>query len=108
LTKTGYVIGSPKYMAPEQILGKKVDERADIYSLGVIMYEMLTGSPPYHRGDHMSVMYQHVQGRARPPIELNPALPQGLSDVVMKCMSVDKEKRFASMDEVSVALERFL
>ncbi|MFL6549167.1 MAG: HEAT repeat domain-containing protein, partial [Povalibacter sp.] len=47
LTKTGYVIGSPKYMAPEQILGKKVDERADIYSLGVIMYEMITGQPPY-------------------------------------------------------------
>jgi len=108
LTKTGYVIGSPKYMAPEQILGKKVDERADIYSLGVIMYEMLTGTPPYHRGDHMSVMYQHVQGRARPPIELNPALPQGVSDVVMKCMAVDKEKRYASMQEVHVALERFL
>ena len=108
LTKTGYVIGSPKYMAPEQILGKKVDERADIYSLGVILYEMMTGTPPYHRGDHMSVMYQHVQGRARPPIELNPALPQGISDLIMKCMSVDKEKRFASMDEVGVALERFL
>ena len=108
LTKTGYVIGSPKYMAPEQILGKKVDERADIYSLGVILYEMMTGTPPYHRGDHMSVMYQHVQGRARPPIELNPALPQGISDLIMKCMAVDKEKRFASMDEVGVALERFL
>ena len=64
-TKTGYVIGSPKYMAPEQILGKKVDERADIYSLGVIMYEMLAGNPPYSRGDHMSVMYQHVQGKAQ-------------------------------------------
>jgi serine/threonine-protein kinase len=108
LTKTGYVIGSPKYMAPEQILGKKVDERADIYSLGVILYEMLTGSPPYHRGDHMSVMYQHVQGRARPPIELNPALPQGISDLVVKSMAVEKEKRFATMDEVGVALERFL
>ncbi len=66
LTKTGYVIGSPKYMAPEQILGKKVDERADIYAIGVILYEMLTGVPPYSRGDHMSVMYQHVQGKARP------------------------------------------
>ena len=65
LTKTGYVIGSPKYMAPEQILGKKVDERADIYALGVMLYEMLTGVPPYSRGDHMSVMYQHVQGKAR-------------------------------------------
>ena len=65
LTKTGYVIGSPKYMAPEQILGKKVDERADIYALGVMLYEMVTGVPPYSRGDHMSVMYQHVQGKAR-------------------------------------------
>jgi serine/threonine-protein kinase len=108
LTKTGYVIGSPKYMAPEQILGKKVDERADIYSLGVMIYEMLTGEPPYHRGDHMAVMYQHVQGRARPPIELNPALPPALSELVMKAMSVDKEKRPASMDEFHVALERFL
>jgi serine/threonine-protein kinase len=108
LTKTGYVIGSPKYMAPEQILGKKVDERADIYSLGVILYEMLTGTPPYHRGDHMSVMYQHVQGRARPPLELNPALPQALSEVVMKAMAVDKDKRFATMDELRVALEPFL
>ncbi len=53
LTKTGYVIGSPKYMAPEQILGKKVDVTADIYSIGVIMYEMVTGVPPYSRGDHM-------------------------------------------------------
>ncbi len=108
LTKTGYVIGSPKYMAPEQILGKKVDERADVYSLGVMIYEMLTGAPPYHRGDHMSVMYQHVQGRARPPIELNPALPPALSELVMKTMSVDKEKRPASMDDLHVALERFL
>ena len=65
LTKTGYVIGSPKYMAPEQILGKKVDETADVYSVGVIMYEMVTGIPPYSRGDHMSVMYQHVQGKAK-------------------------------------------
>ena len=93
LTKTGYVIGSPKYMAPEQILGKKVDERADIYSLGVILYEMFSGIPPYSRGDHMSVMYQHVQGKARPPIEINKALPVDLNNLVMKCMSLDKAKR---------------
>src|SRR3954469_10067785 len=108
LTKTGYVIGSPKYMAPEQILGKKVDERADIYALGVITYEMVTGVPPYSRGDHMSVMYQHVQGKARVPREINPALPQGLSDLVVKAMAVDKSKRHQSMEELRAALERFL
>ena len=108
LTKTGYVIGSPKYMAPEQILGKKVDERADIYALGVIMYEMVTGVPPYSRGDHMSVMYQHVQGKARPAQEVNASLPPGLSDLVMKAMAVDKARRFQSMGELSTALERYL
>ncbi len=108
LTKTGYVIGSPKYMAPEQILGKKVDERADIYAIGVMLYEMLTGVPPYSRGDHMSVMYQHVQGKARPPQELNPALPPGLSELVMKTMAVDKTKRFQSMDELRAALGKYL
>jgi serine/threonine-protein kinase len=108
LTKTGYVIGSPKYMAPEQILGKKVDERADIYALGVIIYEMLTGVPPYSRGDHMAVMYQHVQGKARAPREINPALPQALSDLVVKAMTVDKSKRHQSMEELRAALERFL
>jgi serine/threonine-protein kinase len=107
LTKTGYVIGSPKYMAPEQILGKKVDERADIYALGVMLYEMVTGVPPYSRGDHMSVMYQHVQGKARVPQEANPNLPPGLSDLVMRAMAVDKTKRFQTMEELRVALERF-
>ena len=107
LTKTGYVIGSPKYMAPEQILGKKVDARADIYALGVILYELVTGVPPYSRGDHMSVMYQHVQGKARVPQEVNPHLPPGLSELVMRAMAVDKAKRFQSMDELRAALEPF-
>jgi serine/threonine-protein kinase len=107
LTKTGYVIGSPKYMAPEQILGRKVDERADIYAVGVILYEMFTGVPPYARGDHMAVMYQHVQGKARPPQELNPKLPQGLPELIMKAMAVDKARRFQTMDELRSALERF-
>jgi hypothetical protein len=108
LTKTGYVIGSPKYMAPEQILGKKVDETADIYSLGVILYEMLTGVPPYSRGDHMSVMYQHVQGKASTVNEINPKIPKVLSDIVGKTMAVDKNKRYQSMDEFRTALEALL
>ena len=105
LTKTGYVIGSPKYMAPEQILGKKVDETADVYSVGVIMYEMVTGIPPYSRGDHMSVMYQHVQGKARHCQEINKDLPDSYAEVIVKAMSVDKSKRYQSMDELTEALD---
>jgi HEAT repeat protein/tRNA A-37 threonylcarbamoyl transferase component Bud32 len=107
LTKTGYVIGSPKYMAPEQILGKKVDQRADVYALGVILYEIMTGVPPYARGDHMSVMYQHVQGKARAPREINPGLPPGLPEVIMQAMAVDKDKRYQTMPDLRVALEKF-
>lgn len=105
LTKTGYVIGSPKYMAPEQILGKKVDVTADVYSIGVIMYEMTTGIPPYSRGDHMSVMYQHVQGKAKPCQEINKKLPDDYAGLIVKAMSVDKTKRHQSMDELMEALE---
>jgi HEAT repeat protein/tRNA A-37 threonylcarbamoyl transferase component Bud32 len=105
LTKTGYVIGSPKYMAPEQILGKKVDETADIYSVGVIMYEMATGVPPYSRGDHMSVMYQHVQGKAQQCQEVNPDIPDDLAAIIAKAMSVDKSKRYQSMEELTEALD---
>ena len=105
LTKTGYVIGSPKYMAPEQILGKKVDVTADIYSVGVIIYEMATGIPPYSRGDHMSVMYQHVQGKAKHCQEINPDISDEFAALIVKAMSVDKSKRFQSMDELTEALD---
>lgn len=105
LTKTGYVIGSPKYMAPEQILGKKVDATADVYSIGVIMYEMVTGIPPYSRGDHMSVMYQHVQGKAKHCQEINPDLSDDYANIIVKAMSVDKTKRHQSMSELNEALD---
>jgi eukaryotic-like serine/threonine-protein kinase len=104
LTKTGFVIGSPKYMAPEQILGKKADHRADIYSLGVIMYEMLAGVPPYSKGDHMSVMYQHVQGKCRPCEAVNPEIPPALAAIVRKAMELNKEKRYQTMDELRQAV----
>ncbi len=105
LTKTGYVIGSPKYMAPEQILGKKVDATADIYSIGVIMYEMVTGIPPYSRGDHMSVMYQHVQGKAKAVQEINKKVPDKYAALISQAMSVDKSKRQQSMPELTDRLD---
>jgi serine/threonine protein kinase len=91
-------------MAPEQILGKQVDHRADIYSTGVIFYEMLTGIPPYTKGDHMAVMYQHVQGKCARCDELNPKIPKPLADIVHKAMSVDKMERYESMDQFRKAI----
>ena len=101
LTKTGYVIGSPKYMAPEQILGKKVDERADIYSVGVIMYEMLTGHAALqprrpHVGDVPARAGQGAGGDRSEPAAAARRCPTWST----QAMSVDKAKRYQTMDEL--------
>ena len=108
LTKTGLLVGTPTYMAPEQVLGKDVDERTDIYSLGAIMYEMLTGRPPYSGKDSMSIMYQHVQGKAPKVSEQNELVNQELSDVVSKAMSVKSEHRYQSMAEFKDAVQSLM
>ena len=108
LTKTGLLVGTPTYMSPEQVLGKDIDERTDIYSLGAIMYEMATGRPPYSGSDSMSIMYQHVQGSAAPPIEKNENLPQEFSDLIMNCMKVKPEERIQSMTELKQSLKQFV
>ncbi len=72
LTRTGLILGTPYYIAPEQAQGGTVDPRTDIYSLGVIMYEMLTGRPPYVGPDPVSILLQHVQGKPTPPRQLKP------------------------------------
>jgi len=108
LTKTGLLVGTPTYMAPEQVLGKEVDERTDIYSLGTMMYEMLTGRPPYSGKDSMSIMYQHVQGKAPKVDELNELVTKELSDVVLKSMSVKPEHRYQSMAELKDTIEKLM
>ncbi len=106
LTKTGLLVGTPTYMSPEQVLGKDIDKRTDIYSLGTIMYEMATGRPPYSGSDSMSIMYQHVQGSAPPPIEKNKNLPVELSDLIMYCMKVKPDERMQSMSELKQSLNK--
>jgi eukaryotic-like serine/threonine-protein kinase len=108
LTRTGVVMGTPRYMAPEQVLGNPVDARTDIYSLGVLMYEMLTGTLPYAGEDQVSIMYQHVQGNARPVNEVNPDVPRTLGAVVARMMALSPDDRYQSMDEVRRALTGFL
>jgi serine/threonine-protein kinase len=94
------VVGTPAYLAPEQVLGKPIDNRTDMYSLGVIMYQMLSGHPPYKGEDAMSLMYQHVQGQATPLHVANPEVSKTLSAIVNKAMAVDPDKRYQTMDDL--------
>lgn len=104
LTRTGTLVGTPTYISPEQIQGKAVDGRTDMYSLGIIMYEMLSGQPPYQAEDPMALVFMHVEGNARRLDEVNPLVPRELADVVHKCISPDPEKRYHSMAELGQAL----
>jgi eukaryotic-like serine/threonine-protein kinase len=108
LTQTGLFMGSPKYMAPEQIRGDKVDARTDIYSLGIIMYEMLTGKVPFDRPNSVNILMAHVNEEPPPVRVMNPNInpsPQ-FEETVMRCMAKDPDTRFRSMDEVLAALKR--
>lgn len=107
LTQTGEIFGSPLYMAPEQCLGKAVDGRADIYSLGCVMYEMLTGAPPLIGENAVETIYKHLQEQ---PIPLSKAQQMGnanlskLEGVVMRCLEKDPDKRFTNLQELHTAL----
>jgi serine/threonine-protein kinase len=105
LTKSGVVVGTPTYMAPEQVRGGSLDARTDIYSLGVIMYEILTGRPPYLGQDPLSVLYQHVEGNPTPPKTLNGAITPTLETVILKAMAVDPAQRFQNVDELQAGLD---
>jgi eukaryotic-like serine/threonine-protein kinase len=107
LTRVGTLIGTPTYMAPEQVRSRGIDARTDIYSLGVIMYELFAGRPPY-MGDDMAVLFQHVEGNPVPPRQANPDLPPALEEIILKAMAVDPEQRFQSVDELRRNLMGFI
>jgi tetratricopeptide (TPR) repeat protein/predicted Ser/Thr protein kinase len=100
LTQAGDVIGTPHYMSPEQVKGERTDTRSDIYSLGVILYEMATGDVPYHGDTIYEVMIQRVQKAPRPATELNPDIPPFLGNVIKRCMAIDKAARYTSVEEL--------
>ncbi len=107
LTKTGILIGTPRYMAPEQVLGKELTPATDIYSLGIIFYEMLTGATAFAGDDNMAVLYQHVHGDIKPLHEVNTDVPLPLSNIVMKMMEVKPSDRYQSMAEVADVLNAY-
>lgn len=104
LTKSGILVGTPTYMAPEQVRGKEIDSRTDIYTIGIIMYEMFTGEAPYKGDDSMAILFQHVEGKATPPREVNPEIPPQLEATILQALAVDPDERFQSFNELAVEL----
>jgi eukaryotic-like serine/threonine-protein kinase len=104
LTQTGFVAGTPLYMSPEQARGDEVDHRSDLFSLGSVLYAMLTGLPPFTGTSAFTVLKQVTDARPKPVQDLNPAVPNSLADIVDRLMEKDAKDRFANAAEAAAAL----
>jgi serine/threonine protein kinase/tetratricopeptide (TPR) repeat protein len=106
ITGAGVMIGTPEYMSPEQVDGKEADQRSDIYSLGIIMFEMLTGHLPFEGDTPLSIAVKQKSERPPDPGSINAQIPDELSRIILKCLEKPKEKRYQSADELLAALAK--
>jgi serine/threonine-protein kinase len=107
LTTTGMTLGTVQYYAPEQAQGEVVTPAADIYALGIVMYEMLTGRPPFDGDTPVAVAMKHIQEPPEPPTTYNPSIAPGLERIIMRCLEKDPRDRFRDGDALAYALENF-
>jgi len=100
LTATGTPIGTPEYMSPEQAKGEKADERSDIFSLGLIFYELLTGKLPFKGETTLQTIFKRTSERATPPADLDPSVPPDVNRIVMHCLEIDPANRYSSASDI--------
>src|SRR5215469_15762897 len=107
LTTTGMTLGTVQYYAPEQAQGEIVQPAADVYALGIVMYEMLTGKPPFDGDTPVSVAVRHIQDLPEPPRKQNPKIPPGLEALILRCLEKDPRDRYANGDDLAKALDNY-
>ncbi|HEY2352195.1 MAG TPA: protein kinase [Candidatus Acidoferrum sp.] len=105
MTQTGALIGTPDYMSPEQAKGQTLDVRSDLFTVGIIFYELLSGQSPFDADTTMGKLWKRTSEPARPVSELDKTIPQPLVDIVARCLAIDPEKRFANAQEIVQAIE---
>ena len=105
MTQTGALMGTPDYMSPEQAKGAKADSRSDLFSLGIIFYELLTGKLPFTSDSLLGTLVARTQQRAKPVREIDPQIPQVVSDIVSKCLATDAAQRYQTAGELLADLE---
>lgn len=103
-TQTGMVLGSPKYMSPEQVLGKDIDQRSDVFSLGVMLYEMLTGEAPFFGENVNAIMYQTLNAVPKAPSALNTNVPEMLNFIVAKALAKERDDRYQNAKDMAADL----
>ncbi|MDQ4000982.1 MAG: Stk1 family PASTA domain-containing Ser/Thr kinase [Actinomycetota bacterium] len=108
MTKTGLILGTAHYISPEQAMGDPVGPQSDLYSLGVVLYEMLTGTLPYDAETSLGIAMKHVNGHLIPPREINPEVTEGINAVTVKLLAKNPGDRYADADELIEDLERVL
>jgi beta-lactam-binding protein with PASTA domain len=106
MTRTGHILGTAHYISPEQAMGEPVGPASDLYSLGVVLYEMLTGELPFDADTPLGIAMKHVNGHLRQPKELNPAVPDGINAITLRLLAKNPDDRYASDSELIEDLER--
>jgi serine/threonine-protein kinase len=106
MTQAGLIVGTPHYMSPEQVKGNPLDPRSDVYSMGVLIYEMLVGKRPFESSSLTGILTAHITENAKPPIDARPEIGRDINAIIMRCLAKDTKVRYADAGALLADLDR--